>query len=359
MPDESASDSKEAQLAKQGSWRLLSRRTLNPSHHVVGLLDAGAPDAIPDASFSDSGISLGPRGVLVTTASDVAVQVTVGVGRRPRRGTHIGDVVLDLGSEGVEICSPPEPGEDLIDWPSGRTDVAILGPSGNIYERRWVTFALTPRDAAAPHTEDLPNHVERLTKRLANQTAQAAAIESLRRIGTPAIPRLIELLLDKAESPEARYGAGCALGRIGGSQVVDPLLAALSDRDVHVRRGAATGFRSLSRKYSDERVRLALTRSLQDHADRVDWLSAMALAELGDARVIPALVTLAQGPHTDVVDAAFYALAGVGDESLLPFIERVINGEDGRDYGLLTPNVRLAARRAKAAITARASPPSR
>jgi hypothetical protein len=36
------------------------------------------------------------------------------------------------------------------------------------------------------------------------------------------------------------------------------------------------------------------------------------------------------------LDGAFYALASVGDESLLPFIERVINGQDGRDYGLLT-----------------------
>jgi len=296
---------------------------------------------------------------LVTTASDVPVQVTVGVGRAPLQGVHIGTAVIDIGTEGIELCSPTGAGEDLIEWPEGRTNVDILGASGHIYERRWVTFALTPLDAAVPQIEHLPNQIERLTKRLANGTAQAAAVESLRRVGTPAVPRLIELLLDQAESREARYGAGCALGRIGGTEVVDPLLAALLDPDAHVRRGAATGFHSLSREYSNERVRLALTRSLQDHADRVDWISAMAVAEHGDPSVIPALMTLAQSPHTDVVDAAFYALAGVGDESLVPFIERVINGEDGRDYGPLTPNVRLAARRAKAAITSRANRRSR
>ena len=76
---------------------------------------------------------------------------------------------------------------------------------------------------------------------------------------------------------------------------------------------------------------------------------------MGNNQTVPALVALLDGPNPGAADAALYALGVLRDESVLPIIEAVLGGQDGRDFGVLTPNVQLAARRAQQAIAARKS----
>lgn len=336
------------------AWRVLTRRSFVPSHHLIELVDAGATDPVPNPTFSDTGFAFGPGGILITVASDTTVKITVGFGGRPARGEQLGDGVITVGPTGLEIGVPPTGGEALLDWPAGRTRVAVFGPPGDPYERAWVALALTPLDALPPRPAGEAERIARLTALLGIPTAQESASESLRRIGAPAVPRLVEMLRDRALSPDARYGAASALGKIGGEEAVAALVDALSDAQPRVRRGAATGLLSLPRQFSSDQVIAALTRALSDHEDRIDWAAAMALGRLGDGRAIPVLVAVLDGGRDDLADAALYALAEVGDTSALPAIERALARCDSRGYGIMTPNVRLAALRARAAIEARA-----
>jgi HEAT repeat protein len=64
-------------------------------------------------------------------------------------------------------------------------------------------------------------------------------------LGAPAVEPLLAALKDKDE--QVREGAAGALGRIGHPSVVEPLLAALSDKSSTVRRAVAEGLVSMYR----------------------------------------------------------------------------------------------------------------
>jgi HEAT repeat protein len=112
--------------------------------------------------------------------------------------------------------------------------------------------------------------------------------------------------------------------------------------------------RQRRRPHVDDRVLDALMSALNDHEDRVDWGAALSLGYLGDRRAVSALTALVQSEHVAVIDAALVALGAIGDPSVLPLVERIAAGQDGRNHGILEPNVRGAARRAVADIKGRA-----
>jgi len=71
-----------------------------------------------------------------------------------------------------------------------------------------------------------------------NRAARQAAAEALGKLGdTRAVEPLVAAL--RGEDVEVRRTAAWALGEIGDARAVDPLIAALGDEDAEVRRVAA------------------------------------------------------------------------------------------------------------------------
>lgn len=86
-----------------------------------------------------------------------------------------------------------------------------------------------------------------------------AAINSLVEIGQPALDPLIETLETEVEVPKREYAAK-ALGLLGNSQAVEPLIEALKDEDENVRDKAAQALGEIR----DERAIKPLEATLSD-----------------------------------------------------------------------------------------------
>jgi HEAT repeat protein len=103
-----------------------------------------------------------------------------------------------------------------------------------------------------------------------------AAAEALVQIGAPAVEPFMAALKD--ESWSVRRTAAEALGQIGDARAVEPLTAALKDRNDHWLRHYA----------------------------------AEALGQIGDARAVEPLVAALKEPYANVRKAAAEALEALG-----------------------------------------------
>jgi hypothetical protein len=332
---------------------VLEQRTYTPSHHLIQLADAASPSPITEWEFPASGVLFGTAGVAVTVASDTAVCVTVGTGGGQRRGERLAESLLMLSAAGLDLGDPPSGSDVLIAWPAGRTQVVVYGPAGDPYARTWIRLMLTPLDATAVSDETLDAQIKRLAARLGNNVSQHAAAATLKRIGDPAKPLLKSMLADKQRSAEERFGAAHALSLIGGPDVVESLLTALTDPHPWVRRGAANAMYELPRPLKDDRIVPALLAAMYDDGERVAWVATLALGRHGDQRALPALTAVLDGPPSELDDAALYALVDIGDSSILPVVQRVLERCERGEWGPFTPNVRIAAERARDGIQKR------
>lgn len=105
------------------------------------------------------------------------------------------------------------------------------------------------------------------------------------RIGAPAVEPLIAVL--RTESWQVRRHAARALGQIGDTRAVKPLISSLlRDRRREVRKAAA---RSLG-QLRDARAAEPLISALRDRVLAVREAAIAALAGMGDSRVVPQLV---------------------------------------------------------------------
>jgi HEAT repeat protein len=128
---------------------------------------------------------------------------------------------------------------------------------------------------------------------------------------TSADNRLKELLdaLSDPENPRSRQAAAAMLGRVGGPQAIQALIAALHD-PVEAVSVAAT--RSLGQLRSSEAVPSLLT--LLKHGDLAHRRSAAeALGDIGDLRAVDPLVAALEDSSHRVCVAALRALGRIGD----------------------------------------------
>jgi eukaryotic-like serine/threonine-protein kinase len=153
-----------------------------------------------------------------------------------------------------------------------------------------------------------------------DEQARRAAVEVLNEIGTVEhIKDLLNALKD--DDWWVRSRATDALASIGGPRVVDAVLALFKDRDEEIRRAAIEIINTLR----DERAVNYLIEATRDPDWWVRERAADALAGLGNRSAVPALVAmLAQ--HPESVPAAVRALAALGDakavNAVLPLLER-------------------------------------
>lgn len=154
----------------------------------------------------------------------------------------------------------------------------------------------------------------------------------------PPRPSLVDLL----EAPEAytRRRAVLAIGRVGLSEGVEPLIASLNDREPEVRQMAAFALGLIGDPAATE----ALLGSLRDVSPKVQGRAAEALARLGAHTAAPAIGAMVRRyvtstfsldpedlayPHTDEVEAfrlGVYALGALG--AYEPLAAAVIGDEE-------------------------------
>jgi HEAT repeat protein len=147
--------------------------------------------------------------------------------------------------------------------------------------------------------------------------------EELAKIGTPAVPRLIEALSDK--DGYIREAAANALGMIGNKSAVEPLIRALQYRDEQVyeddedsearmRAALALG------RIGDPQAFDPLIKAISEDDMQLSWYAIEALGMLRDPRAIPVLITTLEHPDIDRRKSASSALVKFGDAAIMPLI---------------------------------------
>ncbi len=134
---------------------------------------------------------------------------------------------------------------------------------------------------------------------------QRQAVKALRKISDPrAVDPIISVLNDKSRKSYVRMTAAEALGRFGGSDGVESLIAALSDEHWDVRSHAA---KALGR-IKDPRAVKSLIVALRDQDATVRGYVVDALAEINDPSAIGPLVAVLEDENKNVRKKAARAL---------------------------------------------------
>jgi len=131
-------------------------------------------------------------------------------------------------------------------------------------------------------------------------------------------PQMVELLITAIQQSECqvRTAAAEALGRIGDSQAVALLGAACSDPNLTVCRAAAKALGAIG----DPKAVPTLLAALHAADFQLREAAAAALGEIGDDRAVEPLITAFQDAELHVYEAAGTALAKIGNKAVEPLI---------------------------------------
>jgi eukaryotic-like serine/threonine-protein kinase len=153
-----------------------------------------------------------------------------------------------------------------------------------------------------------------------NEFSRRAAVEVLNEIGTTdSVKYLLEAVADEDWWVRAR--ASDALARIGGPRVVDAVLELIKDQDENIRRAAI----EILNTCKDKRAVDQLIEATRDEDWWVSERAADALAEIGNAKALPALLAmLARNDRS--LPVAIGAIGKLGDhrvlDKILPYLRR-------------------------------------
>lgn len=142
-----------------------------------------------------------------------------------------------------------------------------------------------------------------------------AASQALRRIGAPAVPTLVDSLINSTAADRRR--SAHLLGALGraATDAVRPLTDALTDADEGVRQAAVS---ALGRLGVDSSFRVAMEKmisALEDSSDRVRQAAAQALSGTDAPQAAPSLISLLNDAVEGVRRAAEEALGRLGDRA--------------------------------------------
>ncbi len=143
-----------------------------------------------------------------------------------------------------------------------------------------------------------------------DKKVQESAIETLGKIGAPAVEPLIAALKDR----KARENAREALVKIG-APAIKPLIAASKDPDVNVRKNAIMALGKIGAPAIE-----ALIVALMDEDKRAGASAAIALGEIGDASAVAPLIATLRDRDRGVWREASDALAKIGSLAVDPLI---------------------------------------
>jgi HEAT repeat protein len=138
---------------------------------------------------------------------------------------------------------------------------------------------------------------------------------------------LIRLL--KHRDLDVQYGAAEALGEIGDSGAVEPLIAALkNDAYSGVRWKAAEALSKIGAPAVE-----ALIGALSHDDDDVRWKAAIALGEIGDRRAVEPLIILLCDEDRFVKSHAALALGAIGEPAVNPLLRALREGDGNLRWG--------------------------
>ena len=128
---------------------------------------------------------------------------------------------------------------------------------------------------------------------------------------------------------DVQYGAAEALGEIGDSGAVEPLITALkNDEYSGVRWKAAEALSKIGAPAVE-----ALIGALRHHDDDVRWKAAIALGEIGDPRAIDPLIMLLCDEDRFVKSHAALALGAMGEPAVIPLLRALREGDGNLRWG--------------------------
>ncbi len=128
---------------------------------------------------------------------------------------------------------------------------------------------------------------------------------------------------------DVQYGAAEALGEIGDSGAVEPLITALkNDEYSGVRWKAAEALSKIGAPSVE-----ALIGALRHHDDDVRWKAAIALGEIGDPRAIDPLIMLLCDEDRFVKSHAALALGAIGEPAVTPLLRALCEGDGNLRWG--------------------------
>jgi HEAT repeat protein len=153
----------------------------------------------------------------------------------------------------------------------------------------------------------LQERIQKLIRQFGGDDTESAREEVIK-IGSPAVPALIEALKD--EHSYMRHNAAEALGKIGiGDEHFEIIVQNLKHDNEYVREGAACALGKLK----DARYVSALIVTLKDEAADVRKNVIHALAEIKDVSAVPALIETLKDQDEKIVKRAVWALGMIGD----------------------------------------------
>ncbi|HAJ61412.1 MAG TPA: PBS lyase [Cyanobacteria bacterium UBA8543] len=162
-----------------------------------------------------------------------------------------------------------------------------------------------------PYTQVAPL-IEKLTDN--DFRVRHDAADAVVKIGSPAVPFLIEAL--KTDSKQVRWRAASALAEIGAeaSSAVPSLMVMLHDEDEYIRRIAAYALGKIGPQASSAVPNLI--EALQDSDRNLRMVAAYALGKIGSQAsvAVPTLIATLQNKNAEVRLSAATALGRIGAE---------------------------------------------
>jgi len=152
--------------------------------------------------------------------------------------------------------------------------------------------------------------IKGLARALKYRRDPSSRAEAARALGSIGDTRSVDPLIHSLKDPDrsVRFTAAESLGRIGDARAVQELSDALADKDWYVRLHAATALGDIGNAGAVE----PLIRALKDAEKAVREWSARALGSIRDSRALEPLTAVALADkEVSVRDAARQALARV------------------------------------------------
>ncbi|TAK34258.1 MAG: hypothetical protein EPO21_09935 [Chloroflexota bacterium] len=147
------------------------------------------------------------------------------------------------------------------------------------------------------------------------------AAMALGQIGeTRAVEPLLAVLRD--DNSDVRGSAAAALGKIGDARAVEPLVAALRSNSLNVRSKATDALVKIGSPAVEP-----LTAALRDDDSNVRWIAAETLWKIGDQLAVDPLVAALRDDDSDVRWIAAEALGKIGDQRVVePLVAALRDG---------------------------------
>ena len=139
--------------------------------------------------------------------------------------------------------------------------------------------------------------------------------------------RVVEPLIAalKDEEPRVREAATRALGNVNDVQAVEPLIEALKDEEPKVREAAARALGCFKGGVKDKLAVEPLIEALKDEEPKVREAAASALEDVNDVQAVEPLIEALKDEEKEVREAAASALGRYKDERAVePLIEAML-----------------------------------